>query len=225
VTARPIVLVHGAWHGAWCWDKVVAGLRRRSVPVTAIDLPFEGLDADARAARSVIRDAGEGTIVVGHSYGGAVISAAASGLANVGHLVYLCAFMLAEDDDIAALLGRYPSPLGRYMRQADGRTTVDPAGVEEVFYADCERRDVDDALARLRSAPSLNLRPKGAPRPAWRDIPSTYVVCTEDRAIVPELQRLMAARATHAVEWPTSHSPFLSQPDRVVALLVELATS
>jgi pimeloyl-ACP methyl ester carboxylesterase len=224
VTAKPVVLVHGAWHGAWCWDKVVAGLRQRNVPVTAIDLPFEGLEADASAARNAIREAGDDVVVVGHSYGGAVISAAASGLTNVGHLVYLCAFMLAADDDIAALLGRYPSPLGKYMRQTNGRTTVDPSGVKEVFYADCEPRDIDDALARLRSVPSLNLRPKGAPPPAWRDIPSTYVVCTQDRAIVPELQRLMATRASHIIEWPTSHSPFLSEPDRVIALLVELAS-
>jgi pimeloyl-ACP methyl ester carboxylesterase len=225
MTARPIVLVHGAWHGAWCWDKVVAGLRQRHVPVTAIDLPFEGLEVDAAAARDAICNAGDGVVVVGHSYGGAVISVAASGLANVGHLVYLCAFMLAEDDDIAALMSRYPSPLGKYMRQADGGTTVDPAGVKEVFYADCDQADIDDALARLRPVPSLNLRPKGAPPPAWRDRPSTYVVCTEDRAIVPELQQLMAARATRVVEWPTSHSPFLSQPERVVDLLTELSTS
>lgn len=223
MSARPVVLVHGAWHGAWCWDKVVGELGQRQVPVTTIDLPFEGLEADVAAARNAIRDAGDDAVVVGHSYGGAVISAAASGLDNVAHLVYLCAFMLAENDDIAALLARYPSPLGKYLRQVDGRTTVDPAGAAEIFYADCEPHDVDDALARLRSVPGANLRPKGAPPPAWRDIPSTYVVCTQDRAIAPELQWQMAARATHILEWPTSHSPFLSAPDRVVDLLSELS--
>jgi pimeloyl-ACP methyl ester carboxylesterase len=223
VSAHPIVLVHGAWHGAWCWDKVVARLRERNIPVTAVELPFEGLDGDAAAARSAITDAGDGAIVVGHSYGGAVISAAASGLANVGHLVYLCAFMLAADDDIGTLMATHPSPLATSLRQAHGRTSVDPAAVEDVFYADCARPDIDMAVAKLRSVPHLALRTRHGPPPAWRDVPSTYVVCTDDRAILPALQRAMAVHATHVVEWPTSHSPFLSAPDRIVGLLAELA--
>jgi pimeloyl-ACP methyl ester carboxylesterase len=218
-----VVLVHGAWHGAWCWDKVVGGLRERNVPVTAVELPFEGLEADAAAARAVIAGAGDGVVVVGHSYGGAVISAAASGLTNVGHLVYLCAFMLAEDDDIAGLMAAHPSTLTKYMREIDGRTTVDPGGVEDVFYADCSRSDIAVAVSKLRSVPSLNLRVRGGSPPAWRSIPSTYVVCSEDRAIMPSLQRRMAAHAATSVEWPTSHSPFLSQPRRVIDLLAGLA--
>jgi len=216
-----VVLVHGAWHGAWCWDKVVGGLSARGVPTVAVELPFDGLDADAAEARQAIARAGAGAVVVGHSYGGAVISQAASGLGNVGHLVYLCAFMTGEDDDIGALMAKYPSPLMPHMRVVDGRTVVDPAGAVDAFYGDCSKADVDAALARLRSIPGVTLA--GDKRPAWRDVPSTYVVCTEDRAIPPGAQRDMAAHATHVVEWPTSHSPFVSQPQRVVELLDRLA--
>jgi pimeloyl-ACP methyl ester carboxylesterase len=216
-----VVLVHGAWHGAWCWDKVVTGLAARQVPTIAVELPFDGLEADAAEARNAIGRAGPGAVVVGHSYGGAVISQAASGLSNVGHLVYLCAFMTAEDDDVAGMMAKYPSPLVRHMRVVDGRTVVDPAGAVDAFYGDCSKADVDNALARLRSIPGVTLA--GKQRPAWRDAPSTYVVCTEDRAIMPGAQRQMATHATHVVEWQTSHSPFVSRPQLVVDLLERLA--
>jgi pimeloyl-ACP methyl ester carboxylesterase len=219
--AHTVVLVHGAWHGAWCWDKVVAGLAARQVPTIAVELPFDGLDADAAEARKAIGRAGADAVVVGHSYGGAVISQAASGLANVGHLVYLCAFMSGEGDDVGAIMAKYPSPLVAHMRVVDGRTVVDPGGAADAFYGDCSKADIDGALARLRSIPGVTLA--GEKPPAWRDVPSTYVVCTEDRAILPGAQREMAMHATHVVEWPTSHSPFVSQPHRVVDLLERLA--
>jgi len=218
-----VVLVHGAWHGAWCWDKVVAGLSARRVPTIAVELPFDGLDADAAEARKAIARAGAGAVVVGHSYGGVVISQAASGLGNVGHLVYLCAFMTGEDDDVGAMMAKYPSPLVPHMRVVDGRTVVDPAGAVDAFYGDCSKADIDAALARLRSIPGVTLA--GDQRPAWHAVPSTYVVCTEDRAIPPGAQHEMARHATHVLEWPTSHSPFVSQPHRVVDLLDRLANA
>jgi pimeloyl-ACP methyl ester carboxylesterase len=219
--AHTVVLVHGAWHGAWCWDKVVSGLAARQVPTIAVELPFDGLDADAAEARKAIGRAGPGAVVVGHSYGGAVISQAASGMKNVGHLVYLCAFMSGETDDMGAMMAKYPSPLVQHMRVVNGRTVVDSAGAVDAFYGDCSKTDTDAALARLRSIPGVTLA--GDKPPAWRDVPSTYVVCTEDRAILPGAQREMAAHATHVVEWPTSHSPFVSQPQLVVELLDRLA--
>jgi pimeloyl-ACP methyl ester carboxylesterase len=200
---------------------VVAGLAEREVPAIVVGLPFEGFEADVGAARAAIAGAGEGAIVVGHSYGGAVVSAAASGLGTVRHLVFLCAFMLAEDEDAATLTAAYPMPLLEHLQLVDGRSVVEPAGAAEVFYGDCSPADVAAALAELRSMP-----PPGAlthERPAWRDVPSTYVVCTEDGAIVPALQRHMARHAANVVEWPTSHSPFFSQPQRIVDLLTGLA--
>jgi pimeloyl-ACP methyl ester carboxylesterase len=219
--AKSVVLVHGAWHRASCWDKVVAGLGERGVSAVAVDLPFAGLMADAAAARAAILAAGEGAVVVGHSYGGVVISTAASGLGNVGHLVYLCALLLAEDDDLGALMTEHPMPLLGYLREDEGRTSVDPAGAVEVFYADCTPADRAAAVAQLRSMPMPAA--DVAVRPAWRDVPSTYVLCTEDAAIVPPLQRRMSRHAAQVVEWPTSHSPFFSQPHRLVDLLSRLA--
>jgi pimeloyl-ACP methyl ester carboxylesterase len=218
---RSVVLVHGAWHRASCWDRVVAGLRERGVAAHAIDLPFQGLAADAAAARAAILAAGEGAIAVGHSYGGIVISTAASGLPSVGHLVYLCALMLAEDDDLGALLSEHPMPLLGYLRVEGELTSIDPTGAVEVFYGDCAPADATAAVAQLRSMP---MPAADVPvRPAWRDVTSTYVVCTDDAAIVPPLQRSMSRHASRVVEWPTSHSPFFSEPHRIVELISGLA--
>ena len=100
--------------------------------------------------------------------------------------------------------------------------TVDPAAARGIFYADCTDDDVDRTVALLGPQPAITLR-QPAPAAAWRDAPSTYVVCTEDRAIAVWIQEAFSERATHTVVWPTSHSPFLSQPDLVVDLLAGLA--
>ena len=112
-----VVLVHGAWHGAWCWDEVAARLRADGAPVVAVDLPSvaSGGDMydDARSVRETIAAAGGETVVVGHSYGGVVITEAAAGAEGVRHLVYLAAFMLDEGESLADHRRQRPRPTGR----------------------------------------------------------------------------------------------------------------
>jgi pimeloyl-ACP methyl ester carboxylesterase len=237
-----VVLVHGAWHGAWCWDRVVEGLAERGIDAVAIDLPGHGasrqplgdLHGDA-AALSHALDALDGAdaIVCGHSYGGAVISEGAAGHPNVRHLVYLAALMLDVGESCSRSIPDPPdgaalaeSELGPGMRFSDDGTSVsvDPAVGRDAFYADCSDADADWALARLDLHPAIALQ-QPVPVAAWREVPSTYVVCSDDRAIPPWIQETFAARATNTVVWPTSHSPFLSQPDLVVDLLATLAAA
>lgn len=219
---KPVVLVHGAWHGPWCWAKVAEGLAAAGVPVLAVELPLQGgpgPDADAvRAALDGLDDA----VVVGHSYGGVVISAACSGATNVAHLVYLCAFQLAEDETTLTITTAFPGPIAEAMRVDGDERTIDPEHLDSLFYADCDPADIDLARRSLRPMPA---RPPAAEpyRPAWLDLPSTYVVCEDDRAIPPDAQRMMARRATEMHSWPTSHSPFFSRPELVVELLTGLA--
>jgi pimeloyl-ACP methyl ester carboxylesterase len=230
-----VVLVHGACHGAWCWDKVVAGLTARHIPAVALDLPGHGdsteplgdLAADAAALRATL-DGIDASIVCGHSYGGAVITEGAAGHAGVRHLVYLTAFALAPGESAmtAAPVGSEsdsPTELAAAVRFADdGTVTFEGPNTVGALYHDCSPEDVEFALARLGPQSLGSLRGT-ASRAAWQDIESTYVVCTEDRALAPELQRRLAARTTDVIEWPTSHSPFLSRPDLVVDLLAGLA--
>ncbi|MCP4004185.1 MAG: alpha/beta hydrolase [bacterium] len=220
--SRPIILVHGAWHGAWCWDHVVPRLRERELAVAAIDLPFTSSANDVEAARQAI-ETRPGAVVLGHSYGGAVITEAASGL-DVSHLVYLAAFMQNEDETLASLMATAPpTPLvGGMSFNDDGSTTITPEAALPAFYEDCSPEDAQSAIDRLR--PVFFTAPEGeSARPAWCDINSTYVVCTQDRALDASFQRRLAKRATNIVEWETSHSPFMSQPGLLVDLLTKLA--
>lgn len=227
-----VVLVHGAWHGAWCWDLVVDQLRAQDVPVVAPDLPGHGestepltdLHGHGDAVRATL-DAITGPVVlVGHSYGGAAITDAGTHPA-VRHLVYLTAFCLDAHESIIAndLAGGEHAELATAIEfGADGTITVDPARAGDIFYADCDPAAVPGYVARLvpEGADGFSQTPRSV---AWRERPSTYVVCTEDRALTPELQRNLAARCTSIEEWPTSHSPFFSRPDLVTDLLARLA--
>jgi pimeloyl-ACP methyl ester carboxylesterase len=213
-----VVLVHGAWHGAWCWDRVVDELGRRGIPATAVELPLTGLDDDAVAVRQAIEAAGPGCIVVGHSYGGVVIGVAAAGL-PVARLVYVAAFMVeAPGEQMAHLAG---SALLDALVVDERGLTVDAAKAIDVFYADADAATAADAVGRLRAMPLAGLEPEPS-EPAWRTIPSTYVVCTGDRALPVSSQRAMSARASEVVEWPTDHSPFLTRPADVAALVAQL---
>jgi len=211
------VLVHGAWHGAWCWDAVVAELRARDVEVVAVELPLTGLDDDAAAARRAIIASGPGTVVVGHSYGGEVISAAARGLPEATHLIYLCALMLDADEDAGTLMGAHGSEIvGAVVPEGD-QLVIDRGRAGDLLYGDSDEATVAAIVPRLRP---MTFSPHDTGVPAWRAVPSTYVICTQDRAIAPSLQRELATHAGSVVEWPTDHSPFLTRPDDVADLIV-----
>ena len=213
-----IVLVHGAWHGAWAWDAVVQ--RLEGCDVVAVDLPStlspEGSFEDDVA---VVRDAigGEPSVLCGHSYGGAVIGAAAAH-DDVVHAVFLCAFALEDGEQLHGVA----PPLRSAIRLDGAVTTIDPALANEAFYADVHPDLAASAITRLRpQSLAAVTSPVGAG--AWQAKPSTYVVCTLDQAIEAEDQRAYAARCDVVEEWDCSHSPMLSKPDEVATLLRRLA--
>jgi pimeloyl-ACP methyl ester carboxylesterase len=231
-----VVLVHGAWHGAWCWGPVISVLAERDIATLSIDLPGHGNDpgalsdlhGDAERVRQALDGCREPVVLVGHSYGGVVITEA--GLhPMVSHLVYIASFNLDEgesamsaavtESDAAALdhSGR-PDALGHIHVADDGTSTVDDEGARILFYNDCSAATTDWAVARLGPHPMRTL--SQTPRTvAWRHRPSTYAICAFDNIVPPDLQRILARRATTSVEWPTGHSPFLSRPDLVANLL------
>jgi pimeloyl-ACP methyl ester carboxylesterase len=211
-----VVLVHGAWHGAWCWDGVVAELDEMGVECDAVELPLTGFGDDVAVARAAIAAAGPGTVVVGHSYGGAVITQAASGLENVERLVYLAAFMTDVDEEQTSFLEG--SPLLASLEMVPGGIAVDPARVHELFFGDSEDSVVAEIIPRLRPM-GTDADPGPTDEPAWKRRSSTYVVCTADAALPPSSQRTMASRANDVVEWPTDHSPFLTRPRDLAELI------
>jgi len=235
-----VVLVHGAWHGAWCFDRVVARLEAEGIEAIAVDLPGHGddpgplgdLHTDAARVTEVLDRLDGDCVLLGHSYGGAVITEAGVHPA-VRHLVYLCAFVIDADESCIAAATALAATLdlsfgaGTKLADAmalndDGTITVSSEGANQSFYNDCDAATAAAAIARLGPQPTVTLADDMPTAVAWRERPSTYVVCTEDLAIPPALQRVMADRCTETVEWPTSHSPFLSDPERVADLLSAL---
>ena len=216
-----VVLIHGGWHGAWMWRDVAAALDSQGHAATAVDLPFTGFADDVAAARRAIEKAGTGAVVCAHSYGGLVMSEAARRL-PVAHLIFLAAFMVAEDEDWMALWYSVPTPLHSALAMTGDRVVIDPSRVHESLYGDSTDEVVRKVLPRLRAMSVVERRPHRLP-PAWRDVPSTYVVCSRDRGIDPQVQRDMAVHATNVVELAADHSPFLSMPEQVSAIIAAQA--
>jgi pimeloyl-ACP methyl ester carboxylesterase len=217
-----VVLVHGAWHGAWCWDPVVEELHRHGIMVDAVELPLTGFADDVRVARDASEAMGPDTILVGHSYAGLVISEAAAGVPAVRRLIYLAALMCEAGEDSSAILTEYESPIMDSVVLTETGVTIDPSRARELFYGDSDDAAAQALIAKFRPMP---LEPMvQTSDPAWKSIPSTYVVCTNDRAIAPEAQRWMATRADEVVEVDTDHSPFVTRPEFIADLVASHLT-
>jgi pimeloyl-ACP methyl ester carboxylesterase len=175
------------------------------------------LPADTVAVQAVIDSLPEPPIVLGHSYGGSVIT----GLRGVGHLVYLAAFVPDAGESAAGLGGASPQLQDAIKPEPDGSTSLHPDRAADTLYGDCPEPLAAWAVGLLRAqAPGCG---RGIPeRHSWKRTPSTYVVCAQDRAIDPALQRKMASRCTYVRDWRTGHSPFVGQPHLIVELLQEL---
>lgn len=240
-SAPTVVLVHGAWHGAWCWDFVSPLLTSAGVEVTCVDLPGRGtnvepladLHGDAQAVTAVL-DAIPGPIVlVGHSYGGAVVTEA--GVHDrVTQIVYIAAFALEEGETVAhaaaeearaARLDHTGRPnLGTSLISDDGGeiTTVRPDLAVSLFYNECPADVAAWAVPQLGRHRMGNFAQEVSAC-GWRVHPATYVMCRKDNAVHPDLQRILAKRTARSIELASDHSPFLGQPQVVADLLRELA--
>lgn len=224
---RTIVLVHGAWHGPWCWAPVMARLDEAGQRVVAVELELRDVHADAAIVTEAIEAVGGPVLLVGHSYGGVVITEAGVH-PSVEHLVYVAAFAVDDDETPLGLVLDNEGDVGELgaaiVVHDDGTNTLDPAVVGAALYADCDAVDVERAIALLRPQGGQTLS-QPVTAVAWKQVPSTYVLCGADRGVPPALQRRMAERMPRAsvVEWPCSHSPFFSMPGELAALLTDLA--
>jgi len=225
-----VVLVHGAWHGPWCWELLRPYLEAEGLGVQCPALPSAGpvpadLAADASRVREVLRRVSGPVVLCGHSYGGMVISATDTERADVRALVYLCAYMTAPGQSLESSLRdageRRPGHWARPL--PDGRCRVDARRAADLFYHDCPDATRNWAVTQLRPHWAGVL---GEPiaMPAWQRHRCTYVQCTGDRALDPRIQReIYAPRARQIVTLDSSHSPFLSQPRQLAQVLAALA--
>lgn len=219
-----LLLVHGAWHGAWCWERVLPFLSRLGVTARTVDLPSVHdserapavIAADAMAVRNLIETISGHVVLCGHSYGGMVITHPIAGNhPRVKRLIYLCAYMLDSGESPADFRNEPDRP--NVIVDEKGMMMPDMNSVAERFFGDCDLELQQWAMQRLRAMPTPMDTMPGA---AWHSVPSTYIVCTQDRAISVRLQReVFAPRARQVLEMATSHSPFLSQPGALAELL------
>jgi pimeloyl-ACP methyl ester carboxylesterase len=234
------VLVHGAWHGAWCWYKLIARLEARGHRALAPDLPGSGRDR-SNAAPATYRDyvgritevlqaEPEPVVLVGHSMGGAIITGAAEAVpGKVAKLAYLCAFLgLSGRSTLEHAAGRpTPASARHIVPSADGLyTTFRAEGLREAFYADCSDDDV--ALARLCLTPQ-SMEPMTAPivwtAERFGRIPRAYIACSEDtiRGDGEDQRALADVLPGEFVTLKASHSPFFSIPDLLADTLERLS--
>ena len=230
-------LVHGAWHGAWCWERLAPVLEEMGHRVITMDLPCDDGSATFDSYADVVCDAliedpGTDLIVVGHSMGGMTIPLVAA-RRPVRRLVYLCALLPVPGQPLVQQLTDDPSMLNpdyaRGLGEKDSygrRTWVDQDLACFHLFGDCEKPTADAAYVRLRpQATHLYLRPCSLA--AWPEVESTYVLCTDDHMVNPDWSRRVARQRLRAevVELPGSHSPFLSRPTELADLLDRVASS
>lgn len=207
-----LLLVHGAWHGSWCWDLLVPELAARGWTPSVVDLPSAsgspaaGVREDAQVVREAI-DALDGRVtVLAHSYAGVPVGEAAQ---DADRLVYLAAHLLEPGESVV-------SPLGGAWYEPGTKLLDVPEPARGMLFADVPEERATWAVERLRpqSARSFEEQVTAA---AWQTVPTTSIVCAEDVAL-PALfaDRL---RAHGALELPGSHSPFLSRPAQLADLI------
>ena len=219
-----VVLVHGAFADGSCWSKVIADLEENGYEVTAVQNPLTSFADDVATTRRVIDAQAGPVVVVGHSYGGAVITAAAQGAPNVTALVYIAAFGPDEGESVGPLLEKYPSRLATSLvHDAAGFLYIDRAKFKEAFAADVSDRE-RGIMAATQKPIQAQIFGHVFGTPAWRQIPSWFLVAAQDQAIHPDLERMFAKRMGATTrEVNTSHVPFMSEPRAVVELIDEAA--
>ncbi len=232
------VLVHGAWHGQWCWDKVALLLRQAGHKVVVFDLPAHGqenktppsevtFDLCVQHTCEVVAAQAEPVILVGHSSGGAVISGAAERYPmKIEQLVYLTAYLLRDGETIRHINhhhNRASLLAPNALTDASGTCwTVPPEKLKEIFYNDCSDEDIARAKMLLVPEP---IRPFATPVHVTAEnfgrIPRVSIQCLQDRANTLPCQRQMytATPCQRVLTLDTSHSPFFSAPDALWELL------
>ena len=231
--APTIVLVHGAFAESASWDRVIRELENAGHDVIAAANPLRGLASDAQSVTDLVSSIDGPVVLVGHSYGGMVITNVDGKAADITGLVYVAAFAPETGESAFSLAQRFlGSTLGDSLRpvhRSNGTTDlyIDRGIFHEQFCADVPEPEAARMAATQRPVTLEALQAPSGERSLWKDVPSWYLVAEQDRNIPGELQHFMAHRAgaRRAVELPTaSHAAAVSHPDATARLILEAAS-
>lgn len=229
------LLIHGSCHGAWCWRDVIPALEAQGHTARAITLPGhdDGRDPATvtlqETAEAIVAAASPETIVLGHSWAGYPITAAAEIAPKAMRgLIYLCAYVPVSGQSLIDMRKAGPRQTigSAAIKHPNGASyTIDPAEAPRLFYQDCPAEAVAYALPRLCAQPILPQETPLELTDAWQNTPKAYIRCTNDQTIPPEYQAQMVA------DWPRntvhemqcSHSPFFADPQGLAALIGQIA--
>jgi pimeloyl-ACP methyl ester carboxylesterase len=220
-----IVLVHGAWADSSSWSPVIDRLRDARYPVRAVANPLQGLTTDTAYATSYLGTIDGPKVLVGHSYGGAIITNAATAVPEVKSLVYIAGFIPAKGETIGELAAKSTPALPLVSTQVPHGTEViiDPVQFREAFAGDLDPATAADLAITQRPANTKAVTDASAVE-GYLSIPAWDLLTTQDHAIDPDLQRFMATRARARItEVTSSHAVMLSHPDAVAAIIEQAA--
>lgn len=229
-----VVFVHGACvqDGSWWWRRTADSLAEHQIASVAPSLPScgemndpvdasgPGLTEDIASVRAELGASDEPTVVVAHSYGGIVAAEAASGVESVSHLMLVSSYLPEVGQSLSSFGGQEPAPFLEIDAER-GTFTVRKDALAETFLQDCDEIVQREALDKTADQ-SLSVLEAQVQSAAWQQLPSTYIVCTQDRGTPAELQREFAKRANNVLEIEAGHHPFLSKPEAVRDVILAL---
>jgi pimeloyl-ACP methyl ester carboxylesterase len=223
---KNIVLVHGAWADGSSWSKVLPLLQAKGLHAVAVQNPLSSIADDVASTNRLINAQDGPVLLVGHSYGGAVITEAGNNPKVVG-MVYVAAFAPEEGETLGGMAQKFPTPpaYSEFRQIEDGYLMLTPKGVKEDFAQDLSPADQSLVLA-VQGATQSAILSTPIKKAAWHSKPSWFVIAANDRTIAPEQEISTAKRmGAKTLTLPTSHLAMLAQPDKVADFVIEAAAS
>ena len=222
-----VVLVHAAWADGSSWNKVTLELQRRGFEVVAAQIPLTSLSDDTAALRRVLHRQVGPVILVGHSYGGAVITAAGAGESQVKALVYIAAVVPDEGETVGEIFGRVaPHPKAAKLQpDVDGLLWLKVDDFRRAVAPDASAEDTA-LMAATQKPIALKCLAEPMTQPAWKEKPSWFFIADKDLMVSPDTQRFTASRMNSTVvSLPVDHTPLASHPNAVADLISDASTS
>ncbi len=216
-----IILVHGSFSDGSVWSKVIPIMQNAGYNVTSAQLPLRSLTDDIATVERAIERTGGPTILVGHSYGGVVITNAGYNNSNVTSLVYLAAYAPDQGESLLSLVNNTNElPANLFVIDNNGLMLMNPDLISEWFAQDVIPAEVD-VMAAIQKPVNLSTAEEKSGPPAWKQLPTWYQVSENDRVVPPDTQRFFAERMNATVlSLNASHFSQLSQPDKIAELIM-----